>query len=119
MHVQAVSESNRRTFTQVVVDVFLIGVCLQFVGHGEHDDVAPSGSFGDAHDLQAFAFGFLGRGAACAQSDHEVLGTRIAQVQRMGVALRTIAEDGDLFVLDEVDVAVAIIINAHGRISLS
>jgi 4-hydroxy-3-methylbut-2-enyl diphosphate reductase IspH len=32
----------------------------------------------------------------------------------MGVALRAIAKDGDLLVLDEVDVAVTVIINAHG-----
>jgi uncharacterized membrane protein YGL010W len=25
------------------VDVFLIGIRLQFVGHGEHDQVGPSG----------------------------------------------------------------------------
>src|SRR5690606_40886207 len=38
------------------------------------------------------------------------------QVLRVGVTLTSIAEDGDLLVLDEVDVAVAIIIDAHGLV---
>jgi hypothetical protein len=74
-------------FTQVVVDVFLVGLGLQLVGHGEHDQVAPGGGLGDAHDLQALGFGLLGRGRAFAQRHDEVLRARIAQVQRMGVAL--------------------------------
>jgi hypothetical protein len=114
MHVQAVGEGNRRAFAQVVVDVFLVGFGLQFVGHGEHDQVAPGGGFGDAHDLQAFAFGLLGRGRAGAQRHDQVLRARIAQVQRMGVALGAVAEDGDLLVLDQVHIAVAVVVNAHG-----
>src|SRR5690606_9083321 len=43
----------------------------------------------------------------------QVLCPRIAQVQRMGVALAAIAEDGDLLVLDQVHVAIAVVVNAH------
>jgi hypothetical protein len=32
------------------------------------------------------------------------------------VALRTIAEDGDFLVLDDVHIAVAIVVNAHGAL---
>ena len=69
VHVQAVGKRDGGAGLDVVVDVFLVGFGLQFVGHGEHDDVAPGCRFGDAHDGQAFAFGFLGRGRAFAQSD--------------------------------------------------
>ncbi|EKD61954.1 MAG: hypothetical protein ACD_54C00008G0001 [uncultured bacterium] len=113
MDVQAVGKGNRSTLTDVVVDVFLVGFSLQLVGHGEHDQIGPSRGFGDAHDLQAFGFGFLGGRRAFAQRDHKVFRARIAQVQRMGVALAAVAENGDLFVLDDVHIAVTIVINAH------
>ncbi len=113
VHVQAVRECDRGTRLDVVVDVFLVGLCLKFIGHGEHDDVAPCGRFGDTHNLQAFTFGFLGRGRAFAQGNNKVLGARVAQVQRVGVALGAVAQDGDFLVLDQVDVAIAIVIDAH------
>ena len=112
--VQAMCERNGCTVTNVVVDVFLIGIRLQFVGHGEHDQVRPSGCCCDVHDLQAFAFGLFGRGRTGAQGDHKVLRAAVAQVQRVGVALAAIAQNGDLFVFDQVDVTVTIIIDAHG-----
>ena len=37
----------------------------------------------------------------------------------MGVALGAIAEDGDFFVFDEVNIAITIIINAHRGSPLS
>ncbi len=117
MHVQTVGECNRGTFAQVVMDVFLVGLGLQFIGHGEHDQVAPSGGFSDAHDLEAFAFGLFRAGRAGAQCHDDVLGTAIAQVQRMGMALAAIAKDGDFLVLDQVHIAIAIIINAHLSLS--
>ena len=113
MHVQAVGERDRRAVADVVVDVFLVGLGLQLVGHGEHDQVGPGGGFGDAHDLEAFAFGLRGRGGAFAQGNDNVLRTAVAQVQRVGVALGAVAQDGDFHVLDQVHIAIAIIINAH------
>ena len=114
MHVQAMGKCNGRTFAQVVMHVFFVGLGLQFIGHGEHDQVAPGGGLGNAHHLQAFAFGFFGRGRALAQGNNHILGARIAQVQRMGVALAAIAQNGHFFVFDQVNVAIAVIIYAHG-----
>jgi hypothetical protein len=65
------------------------------------------------HDLEAFTFGFLGRGRAFAQSNDKVLGARVTQVQRVCVALRTVAQDGHFLVFDQVNVAIAIVVNAH------
>src|SRR5262249_22753831 len=50
---------------------------------------------------------------ALAQRDRHVLDAGIAQVERMGVTLATVADDGDLLAFDQVDVGVAIVINAH------
>ena len=99
----------------VVMHVFLVGLRLQFIGHGEHDQIAPGRRFGNAHHLKAFAFGFLGRWRALAQGNHKIFGAAVAQVQRMGVALAAVAQDGHFLVLDQVDVAIAVIVNAHDR----
>ncbi len=37
----------------------------------------------------------------------------VAQVQRMGVTLAAVADDGDLLALDQVQVGVAIVVNSH------
>ncbi len=58
MHVQAVGEGDRRTRLHVFVDVGVVSFGLQLIRHSHHDDVGPGGGFGDAHYLQAFAFGF-------------------------------------------------------------
>ncbi len=113
MHVQTMGKCDRCTLFQVVMHVFFVCVGLQFVGHGEHDQIAPCGGFGNAHNLEAFAFGFLGRGGAFAQGNDQIFRTGIAQVQRVGVALRAVTKDGYLFVFDQVDVAIAVVINAH------
>ena len=114
MHVQAVGKRDCRTFTDIVVHVFLVGFCLQFVGHGKHDHIAPSCCFGDPHNLQAFALSFLGRGRAFTQRHNKVLGAAVTQVQRVRMALRTVAKNGDFLVFDQVDVTVTVVIDAHG-----
>ena len=113
MHVQTMRKGNRGPFAQIVMHIFLVGVGLQFIGHGEHDQVAPSGRFGDAHDLEPLGLGFSGAGRTGAQCHHDIPGAAVAQVQRMGMALAAIAQNGDLLVLDQVHIAIAIIIDAH------
>ena len=114
MDIQAVGKGDGGAVLEVVVDVFLVGFGLQFIGHCEHDQVAPCGGFGDAHDLQAFALGLGGGGGTFAKGHDNVLGAAVAQIEGMGMALRAIAEDGDFHVLDEIHVAVAVVIYAHG-----
>ena len=113
VHIQAVGERDCGAWLDVVVDVFLVCFRLKLIGHCEHNDVAPCGRFGDAHNSQALSFCFLGRRRTLAQCNGEVFCAGIAQVQSVGVALGTIAEDCDLLVLDQVHVAVAVIENAH------
>ena len=74
-----------------------------------------SGGFGDFQHLEAGSFRLLGRGRALAQRNGDFLDAGILQVERMGVALAAVADDGDLLALDQVQVGVAIVINTHGR----
>ena len=47
------------------------------------------------------------------RGNDDVLGAAVTQVQRMGVALAAIAKNGHFGFFDQVDVAIAVIINAH------
>jgi hypothetical protein len=82
MHVQAVGKGDRRALAQVVMDVFAVGLGLKLVGHGEHDQVAPGGGLGDAHDLQALALGLGGAG----EPSRRATTTFLAPLNRAGSA---------------------------------
>ncbi len=47
-------------------------------------------------------------------ADRDLLDAGVAQIERMGVALAAVADDGDLLALDQVQVGVAIVVNTHG-----
>jgi hypothetical protein len=113
MHVQAVREQQRRAFLHVGMEVVAIDGALQFVRGQHHDDVGPFGGLGHVHDLELLGLGLLGGSRALAQRDRHLLHAGIPQVQRMGVALAAIADDGDLLALDEVQVGIPVVINAH------
>ena len=119
MHVEAVREHQRRAVLHVGVQMVAVDVALQFVGREHHHHVGPLGGLGDLHDLELLALGLLDALRALAQRDRDVLDAGIAQVERMGMALAAIADDGDLLALDQVQVGVAIVINTHGAQVLS
>ena len=114
MHVEAVREHQRRALLHVGGEVLLVDVALQLVGRQHHDDVGPLGGLGDVHHLEAGALGLLRRGRALAQRDGHVLDAAILEVQRVRVTLAAVADDRDLLGLDEIDVGITIVINAHG-----
>ena len=57
---------------------------------------------------------FLTPGEPLRSATATSLTPRVAQVQRMGVALAAVADDGDLLALDQVQVGVAVVVNTHG-----
>ena len=83
-------------------------------GVQHHDDVGPLGGLGHLHDLELLLLGLGDAGRALAQRDRHVLDAGIAQVQRVRVALAAVADDGHLLALDQVDVGITIVIDAHG-----
>ena len=95
-------------------EVVAVDVGLQLVGGEHHHHVGPFRGLGDLHHRQLLLLGLRGRGGALAQRDRDVLDAGVAQVQRVGMALAAVADDGDLLALDQVDVGVAIVIDAHG-----
>jgi hypothetical protein len=57
------------------------------------------------HHLEAGALGLLDRWPSPSQRDGDVLDAAVAQVQRVGMALAAVADDGDLLALDQVESA--------------
>ena len=112
--VEAVREHQRRALLHVGGEVVAIDVGLQLVGREHHHHVGPFGGLGDLHDLELLALGLLDALRALAQRHRDVLDAGVAQIERMGMALAAIADDGDLLALDQVQVGVAIVVNTHG-----
>jgi len=118
MHVEAVREHQRRALFHVVVQVLAVDVALQFIRGEHHHEIGPFGGLGDFHHLEAGGLRLLGRGRALAERNGHFLDAGILQVQCVGVTLTAIADDDDLFALDQVQVGITIIINSHSRFLL-
>ena len=113
MHVEAVREHQRGALLHVGGEMVVIDVGLQFVGRDHHHHVGPFGGLGHLHDLELLALGLFHAGRGLAQRHRDVFDAGIAQIERVGMALAAVADDGDLLALDQVQVGVAIVINTH------
>jgi hypothetical protein len=74
----------------------------------DHDDVGPFGSVGNVLDREACILRLGGRLGAVLQGDDD-LDAGIAQVERVGVALGTVANDGNLAALDDRQIGVVVV----------
>ena len=86
---------------------------LQFVGRQHHHDVGPFRGFGGGQHLDAGGLRLLRRSGTRPKRDDDILGAAVAQIVGVGVALAAIADDRDLFRLDQVHIGIAVVINAH------
>ena len=115
VHVEAVREHQRRALLHVGRKFVAVDVGLQFVGRQHHHDVGP---FGRARrrpcTLMPSASAFLAEARAGAQRDRDLLDAAVAHVEQMRMALAAVADDRDLLALDEIEIGVPIVINAHG-----
>ncbi|MCY1374876.1 hypothetical protein D9M69_622470 [compost metagenome] len=114
MHVEAVGEGQRGAFLDVVVHFVLVHVGDLLVRQQDHDHVGALDGLGHFLDLQAGVGGLVPRRAALAQADRHV-DARILQVQRVGVALRAITDDGDVLALDQREVGVLVVKHFHDK----
>ena len=97
-------------------DVGLVHRRLLGVGQEHHDEVGLGRGLGHGQDAQP---GLLGLGLGLrpvAQPDAHV-DARLGQVQRVGVALGPVADDGDLAALDQARVGVGLVVQL-GHLSL-
>ena len=93
-------------------DVALVDLAVQLVGHEHHHEVAAAGGVGDRQDLEAVRARPCSADArALAQADDDV-DAGVLEVQRVGVALRAVADDGDGLAVEEREVCVVVV--EHG-----
>ena len=91
------------------LDLLAIELRLLGVGRENHDDVGPLGSLRGRVHGEAFFFGFGARGAAFWKADADA-DAAVAQIERVRVALRAVADDGDFLGLDESEVRGVVVI---------
>ena len=107
-NVEAVGEHQRLARLQVGLNVAVIDLRLFRVVNQNHDRIGPGGGVAHGEDLQASGFGPFFRAAALVQTNANVH-SAVAQVQRMGMALRTVSDDGDLRGLYQRKISVLVI----------
>ncbi len=113
--VEAVAEHQVLTLARVRLDLVGIHHRLFFIGREDHHHVGPFGGLGGRDDFQAFLLGLGLRAGVRLEADDEVLHAAFTQVERVGVSLAAIANDGDLFRLDDRKIGVGFVVDFHRR----
>jgi len=112
MDVEPVREGERRPLLDVRLDLFLVHLGVVLVGQQDHDDVGALDRLADVGDLEP-AFLRLVPGSAALAQPYRHLDPGLLQVLRVRVALRAVADDGDLLALDEREVGILVVIDLH------
>ena len=113
MDVEAVGEHQRRAFLHVGRKFAAIDVGLQLVGRQHHHDVGPFGRAGDVHHLDSLRLRLLDGGRVRPQRNGYVLDAAVAHVEQMRMTLAAVADDGHLLALDQIEIGVPVVVNAH------
>ena len=99
------SEGQSSARLQVRLDVLLVHGGLVLVRQQDHHHVGFGNGLGNRLDLKALLLGILHGLGGRTQADDDV-DAGIAQVQRMGVALGTVTEDGHLLAIEHGQIGV-------------
>ena len=91
---EAVAEEQRLAGGDPVADLLVPDLAVLLVGQQDHHDVAARGGLGHVGDLEAVGARLLDGGGVRTQADDDV-DAGVLEVQRVGVALGAVAEDGD------------------------
>ena len=113
--VEAVAEHQVLALAGVRLDLVRVHHGLLFVGREDHHHVSPFGGFGRRDDLEAFLFGLGLRSGVRLEAYDEVLHAALTQIERVGVALAAIADDGHFLGLDDAQIGVGFVIDFHRR----
>src|SRR5262249_16084310 len=87
------------------------------IGREDHDDVGLGRSLGHLFHREARIFGLGPRSTALLDADPHVH-PAVAQVECMRVPLAAITNNGELFVLEQREICICVIIDIHGAFSL-
>jgi hypothetical protein len=103
-----VAEDESLALGEVRGDVVGVQVALALVGREDDDHVGPRRGLGTGENREAGLLGLRLRLRALLQADDD-LDARVAQVLRVRVALRAVADDSDLLALDQGKVGVFVV----------
>ena len=115
---EAVRERESGAVLEVGRKLIAVEVGLELVGHQDHDHVRPGRRLGRRHHLKAGALRLGGRCRAGAQRDHHVAHAAVVQVIGMAEPLAAIADHRDVLALDQVQIGIGVVVDAHGRASV-
>lgn len=108
MDVEAVSEEQRVAVLQVGLDVIGEDRRLRGVGCEHHDHVGPLGDLGGGTDGQALLLGLRAGLRAFLEADTHI-DARVAQAQRVRVALASVTDHSDLTALDDRQIGIVVV----------
>ena len=114
MDVQPMCEKQCRTRLHIGFKMIAVNITLQLIRCHHHQNVSPFGSVGNTHHFQAFGFCLLGTARAFTQRNGYFAHAAIAHVQGMRMALATVSDNDNFLAFDQINICVAVIINAHG-----
>src|SRR5262249_42205960 len=98
-------------------DVGLVHLARHLIGCEDHDDVSLGCSLGHLFHREASGFG-LGPGRTAFLETDPHVHPAVTQIERMGVALAAITNDGDLLILQQREIRIFVIIDVHAAFSL-
>ena len=101
-------EGQSCTRLQVRLDVLLVHGGLVLIRQQDHHNVGLGNGVGNGLDFQTLLLGVLHGLGGRTQADDDV-DAGIAQVQRMGMALGTVTEDGDLLAIEHGQISVLLV----------
>src|SRR5690606_34520679 len=116
VNVKAVSKCQSSARLDVLGNLVAVNLSNVFVGQQDHDDVSALDGFGHFLNFQASVLGFAPGSAAFAQT-HNHIHAGLVQVQGVGVALRTVADDGNGLAFDQGKITILVVENFHFRCS--
>ncbi|HET9387630.1 MAG TPA: hypothetical protein VFO67_21020 [Gemmatimonadales bacterium] len=112
MDVEAVREHQRLSSPERGGHRGLIDCALLGVGHEHHDHITRLGGVGDRPHLQAVVARALPRRAVRPQP-HDYARTALLQVERVGVPLTAVADDGEHAIAQSCTVGIRLVVDAY------
>src|SRR5579885_3271321 len=98
--VKSVGKGQRLARLQVLRDFFVVELALRFIRRENHDDVGPCGGIGNRGDFKSGLLCLVNGPARSRQPDAH-MHTGVLKVERMGMALRAVADVGHFLLLDQ------------------
>jgi len=104
---ETVRENEGLALLQVGLDVGFVDIGLLHIGQADKNDVGESDGLGRGDDLEAVLLGdWLGLRTLVEADDHIYAG--VFEIQGVGMALGTVAENGNGLVLVEAEIGVLV-----------